>query len=569
MGIFMYIIQIFVAIIIGIVSIIALNKIHKKSGIYTDIVISYIYTILLIFFAIFALPALFSSMLGGNTGMDGIGEALVIGILLRNVYNILVFIFCIINPIRIIINAVKAKESKKLIIASISMFVIVIFGLYNTFGRLIENYRYVNTYYTGSSYEVEKRDYKTAINFEYELKKRGLYYDEKYDDLYLKINNRDCWLAGGENDYCYPKSVITGEENGHIYDYVSTVKRNNIGNLEYDKYPIYMYGATLLKPSIDEDMQYVPFGRFSYNETELGDERAFYNDIYIEAKIFYVDGDLYVAFTSGSYPVYTGVRNTVGDNGERNDYNYPYNLIITEKDDGITTFVGDKYYKNGSIINRNNDYEMKMNTKAATFEELFPVRKVEKIDLETINEIAKELEETVLSGVIKNHDFLNYTSIENDNSELEKDDLHILVYGSSHELINSLEDSNLKHQLTILKEKWLLPMENIRIKTIDVSCKYNNEKFDESCLDSNWIEIQYINSYDEELRICSYDGDVFVVDLTNFTIHTEFDLTNDILVKLEEDGFGEFDIKKTDEGREIVIASINNEYYKLNKQQGN
>ena len=83
-------------------------------------------------------------------------------------------------------------------------------------------------------------------------------------------------------------------------------------------------------------------------------------------------------------------------------YTYPYYMIISEKDT-ITTFYNNNYYPNGAIANHGDNFTMKPNTNSSSTEELYNIKKVDKLDANTINKIAKELQNTTLKNSIEFH----------------------------------------------------------------------------------------------------------------------------------------------------------------------
>ena len=169
--------------------------------------------------------------------------------------------------------------------------------------------------------------------------------------------------------------------------------------MHQNAFPVYMYNAILTLPSKNEKLQYAALGRFSYNTDDYGDYNAFFNDYYIECKILYVDGDIYAIIGLGQSYGVEAYKNKIGD--EMFNYNYAFNMVLTEKDN-ITTFVDGKYYPYGAIENSGYSYEMLPNNNIL-YTSQYPVRKVERLDAYTINNIARKMQNGILKKSIDYH----------------------------------------------------------------------------------------------------------------------------------------------------------------------
>lgn len=383
------------------------DEVKKRKRLKNKIILEYLYIILMISTLYFLLPFLFDFMVGDNTGIDGVGQALGIVIILRILTYVLTIIFMVINPIRILVtykNEIKEIFPKiKKIICIIIIIIPILFSLLKLFEVPISNLMFHLKYETGkNSYTVSPENYKLPIDFYDELKERNLLYNEDTNTLMNRLNsNHDCinYIHDGNkliSQNCYAKSTMTGISSEIYYDNISN---NIITDMYQNSFPVYMYNAILTLPNKNEKMQYAALGRFSYNSDDYGEYRAFHNDYYIECKILYVDGDIYAIIGLGqSYPVKK--YNSQIDDATFN-YNYAFNMILTEKDT-ITTYVDGKYYPNGAIENSGNSYEMRPNTKVL-YTSHYPVRKVERLDVYTINNIASELQDGVLKKSIDFH----------------------------------------------------------------------------------------------------------------------------------------------------------------------
>lgn len=379
----------------------------KRKRLKNKIIWEYLYIIFMISTLYFLLPFLFDYMIGDNAGIDGIGQALGIVIILRILIYILTIIFMVINPIKILItykNEIKEIFPKiKKVICIITITIPILFSLLKLFEIPILNLMFHLKYETGkNSYTVSPENYKLPIDFYNELKERNLLYNEDTNILMNRLNsNHDCinYIHDGNNiipQKCYAKSTMTGISSESYYDNISN---DNITDMYQNSFPVYMYNAILTLPNKNEKMQYAALGRFSYNSDDYGEYKAFYNDYYIECKILYVDGNIYALIGLGqSYDVRK--YNSKIDDATFN-YNYAFNMILTEKDT-ITTFVDGKYYPNGAIENSGNSYEMRPNTNVL-YTSHYPVRKVERLDIYTINNIASELQDDILKKSIESH----------------------------------------------------------------------------------------------------------------------------------------------------------------------
>ena len=381
----------------------------KRRNIKKEIIIEYALIIATILITIFAYPYLYDFMVGDNTGLDGIGQALGVVIILRVAKYIAMLIFGIINPIRIlIVDRHEMKELTSIFKKILCIFIILLpigIALLTIFENNISNYQYEKTYMSGDSeYTVSEEKYKLPSDFYKELEKRGLAYNENTAVLRDKLNaDHDCVNYKHINgnmitQKCYEKSTMVGVKDDHYYD---SNDKEEISDMNNDVAPVYIYNAILTLPSEEENLQYAALGRYSYNSDDYGDYKSTFKDIYIECKIMYVNGDIYAIIGLGES--YSVEKDFIND-GSRPwyDTNYPYNMIISEKEN-ITTYYKDKYYSNGAIRNESNSYEMAPNTNTEYWMTNFPVRKVDRLDINSINKIAKELQEGTLKDTIEKH----------------------------------------------------------------------------------------------------------------------------------------------------------------------
>ena len=387
------------------------NKKHlNNKKLTTKIVAEYIYIVLIIVIMVVFLPYLFDYMIGDNRGIDGIGQALAAGLLLNSIKYIFIIIFCVINPIRIYIlnkdeiKKLSSKANKRLY--TFTIFFPIILASLIVFETPISNYLYVLKYERGkNSYTINEENYQKPSDFYNELKERNLLYNDETSMLMNRLNgNHD------SNNYihkdgalisepCYAESLMFGLTKDTIYDSISN--DNTIAAPYKKSYPAYIYNAILTLPSQNDDLQYAALGRYSYNTDDYGDYEPKFEDYYIECKILYVDKEIYAILGVGQcYDIEKYYSHTRKNN--QSFYTYPFYMIISEKDT-ITTFYNNNYYPNGAIANYGSCFKMKPNTNSSSTEELYYIKKVDKLDANTINKIAKELQNTTLKNSIEFH----------------------------------------------------------------------------------------------------------------------------------------------------------------------
>ena len=344
----------------------------------------------------FLLPFIANYLIGDNTGLDNIGSSLAIAIILKGILFILTLIFCIINPIRILIvykKKIKEIISKtKKIICRVVIILPILFSLLIILEVPISNFIFYLKYESDiNAYTVNPKNYKLPIDFYNELKKRNLLYNKNTYNLMNRLNdNHNCinfvhYKRNITTQNCYSKATMMGIEKETYYD---ELNHSNINNMNKDSFPVYIYNAILTLPSKEEKLQYAALGRFSYNSDDYGNYNSFYNDYYIECKILYVDGNIYAIIGIGqSYDV---------------ERSYDYQMIIAEKNN-ITTFTDGKYHPNGAISIDDHKYEMFPNTNKNEWSEFYKIKKVYKLDADSINSIAEELQDKVLKNSIEYH----------------------------------------------------------------------------------------------------------------------------------------------------------------------
>ncbi len=384
----------------------SLNNKNLKKKIFLE----YLYIVLIIIIFYILSPILFEYIVGDNKGIDGIGQILGISLLINIAKYIFIFIFGVINPIRTyILNKDNIKKLSSKVNKSLYTFIIffpIILSTWIVLEMPISNYLYVSKYEAGeNNYTINPENYKKPIDFYNELKERNLLYNDETSILMNRLNgNHDSnnYIHKGDELIsvpCYAESLMFGLTNERFYDSIDN--ENTINDMYKKSYPAYIYNAILTLPSQNEDLQYAALGRYSYNSDDYGNYKPKFEDYYIECKILYVDEEIYAILGVGEcyniHEYYNIIRK-----GYQPSYTYPYYMIISEKDT-ITTFYNDNYYPNGAIANYGNNFEMKPNTNKSATEELYYIKKVDKLNAYTINELAKELQNTTLKNSIDFH----------------------------------------------------------------------------------------------------------------------------------------------------------------------
>lgn len=377
---------------------------QKNKKLKKKIINEYLYVIFTILILNILLPFLANYMIGDNTGIDGIGQTLGIVVILRILKYIITFIVLVINPIRILFsykNDFREIFPKiKKVIYIIVTILPILFSLLIILEVPISNYMYSMKYESGkNAYSLTTDEYKTPKDFKMELEKRGFIYDSKY--ILSRLNGKYGNSAKNMSEYYYEEALLMPLFTK--LDYFSDTKDYNdvITFNSNIKAPGYVYNTILYLSSKNDILQYAPISRYDGHLYLIGKFYPFYQDYYIECKILYVDEDIYAIIgVSQSYDIEKYFRD------QKKDYNtfytYPYNMILSEKD-SITTFVNDKYYPDGAIENNGGRFEMVPNTNKREWSEFYSVRKVDKLDVYTINEIAKELQNGILKDSIEYH----------------------------------------------------------------------------------------------------------------------------------------------------------------------
>ena len=349
-------------------------------------------------FVWFILPYIISHTMNkeSGNGWDGLGYA-ILGVIIYLCINIsLAVIFYVINPIRIMIKYHSELSGWGFLLVGLP----IPFSLLLIFRVQIGRYLHEKFYYSGKNgYRVETYNYKSAQDFYDDMKARGLaFIEEEHNGLLESMNEKyKMYIEEWNTLNYYTKPVIMGFKWPHSDKFDKT---EVIHPGESAKRPVYIYNSIVMLKEKDDELKYAPIARYM---DRPGDTKngffPFYKDYYIECKILYVDGHLYALIGGGE------CNSIIECFGE---YTRPYYILLSEEDN-ITTYYEDVYYPDGAIENgyhHVDDLAMhpnKREEKNSITPCYYPVRKVDRVDVDAINEAARELQQNILQKSIKYH----------------------------------------------------------------------------------------------------------------------------------------------------------------------
>ena len=165
----------------------------QKKKLIIEIVLEYVLALFMLFLFPYILLYMSNTMIGDNTGLDSIGQALGVAIILRlfKAHNPLTTTALTEIPVsRSIADFILINGKVKSIIYIILIFIPIIISLSTIFEVQISNFMYDMKYNSSTSaYTVKKEDYKSTKDFYNELKKRDLLYSDETKILEDKLNN--------------------------------------------------------------------------------------------------------------------------------------------------------------------------------------------------------------------------------------------------------------------------------------------------------------------------------------------------------------------------------------------
>ncbi|MBO4324836.1 MAG: hypothetical protein J5845_05515 [Lachnospiraceae bacterium] len=350
---------------------------------------------------IYLLPLLILLRDSNNNGIDGIGEALAFVILIRLFRAVVAFVLLFVNPIRILIkyhSAYGEAVPKVWGILSIIVTLLPVFAaLLVIFEVQIDNWFFNRKYCTApGGYRKDEADYVKPSVFFWELGDRGLLAGEKYYPLIEKLNGKYAPQSVLNSKAYYPLSRMSALRKSTYYDKMESCEAI-LPDSEVTA-PVYIYHAILAIPEEGGMLQYIPAARFQEQGYIKGNFAPLFQDFYLECKIIFADGDLYAVIGSEeSFDIRKSFDEKKIDMDDR-----PYQIILTEKDT-ITTYAEEQYCPNGSIRIAYGDFEMLPNTEKPFCGRAYPLRKVERIDADTINRIAAEMQNGILKDAVEYH----------------------------------------------------------------------------------------------------------------------------------------------------------------------
>ena len=330
-------------------------------------------------------------------GWEGVGVVLLMVFIYIALHVVLALTFLMVNPIRIMIKYRQELRQIMPLGRRIGTYLLVgfpiPFSLAFVFRRQVEGFFYHLVYETGKNgYVVASANYRDPQEFQDELLKRQLCFTEEHREFLNELNQKyQVKKARHQEDYYSPaKMQSLQEEQDDLY------YQNVIYPGDGQKAPAYLYNSILVLPHKDGKLQYAPIGQYTMNSSYGGSvKKPFHQDYYIECKILYIDGHIYAMI---------GVGESRCIQECFKEHHRPFYLLLSEEE-RITTFFKGKYYPDGAFAHGfEHVYPLRMqpNTRQQKKDNplwpiLYPLRKVERIDLDTINAVAEELQ----SGILK------------------------------------------------------------------------------------------------------------------------------------------------------------------------
>lgn len=336
-------------------------------------------------------------------GWEGLGAAVILLYGRMALFGVIGILVCVVNPIRILVKfrpemMALTPMGLKILMLFIVAIPIPLFIAFGFFGNMIGNKLYDTKYNSGKDvYKVNESEYKTPSDFRDDLASRGLFFDEKDEDLMSKLNGRFTGDTSGKwAKYYYSEASmmpLTKEDFADNVDYNVILPTNGT-----DKYPAYIYNSILVLPEEGGTMQYAPLARYEAHTSvsQPVQNYPYFADCYVECKILYVDGKMYAII---------GVDESYRLGKAFDTFDRPFYVILSETED-ITTYYEGKFYPSGAIRNAGGgDFEFRPNTIEMEYGKdmvpnNYPVRVVEHLDRETIDAVARELQQGMLKDAI-------------------------------------------------------------------------------------------------------------------------------------------------------------------------
>ena len=250
-------------------------------------------------------------------------------------------------------------------------------------------------------YHFQRKGYKSPREIITELDRRGLTDNGVGWGMMERLNQRFEQLRDKKNEgYFYTWSMLMPLWEERFEDTYEQDKFFKHGDKPQS--PVFVYNAILTMPEKGERLQYAPCARYGMqqstklegvSEEKLSESFPYYTDYYVECKILCVGEEVYAII---------GVAECHDLSERRGQEGKPkaWYVILSEKD-SITTFVGEKYHEGGAIEIIENGFVMHAAGEKGFH--AYPVRKVARVDVDAINEVARELQEGILKECIEEH----------------------------------------------------------------------------------------------------------------------------------------------------------------------
>ena len=345
-----------------------------------------------------------NSLIDVAHGLDNIGAAFAVVFLFKIGRIILALMIMVVNPIRILIR--YRKEIKlllpkwKRLVTRILIIIPLIFGLLIVFEEPISDLTY---YFRKGLWKTTPSAGKTSADFYKELSDRGLLYTTANEKAMFEMNAPYEGYSVHPYAYYTPSAMyavnddkfydVNPEASGALYSDFKIASESNPVEA-----PFYIYNAIVTQRSAEDDLHYEPLAWYSHNNFSPSGG-PFYEDIFIECKILYINGNVYAVIgVDQSLDVLTREARTFSSFLDE----YDYYVLISEKPE-VTTYYEGKYYWDGAI--NTSDLEMRPNTNQEDWEyfDNYPVKTVERLDIDSINAVAKEIQNGILKDRLEEH----------------------------------------------------------------------------------------------------------------------------------------------------------------------
>ena len=314
-----------------------------------------------------------------------------------------IILFCIANPIRImiqhfkLINEVEPSGKKigctlLILLPLLVVLIIVLFGK-----KILKLFTYLIYKDGKDAHAADPSTFIKPEDFVKELQQRGLYFDAENEELLRKLNSpyQEYIDKHGTSDYYSKASIkrlaLEEEISDRVYNDRFEDDNSYICTPDEDiKAPGYYYNSILVLPKGEDRLRYAAIGRYVYQATGRNETNPYKEDYYIECKIFCLDSKIYALIGLGESKI---IDKAV------EGYRKPYYTVLAEEDH-ITTYLKGVYYPYGSVEHHYHEVEVHPNVIDCIKSNRYPVRKVERVDVDTINRYCRELQEGILKKSI-------------------------------------------------------------------------------------------------------------------------------------------------------------------------